>query len=1455
MALNETTFQADIPRDRRRLSPTDVAQFINLGQCRRFLRLRLHEKAGGRSFMEDYGVHVQQMPALLSESGTEFESAVVAEIAARFASVDFAAGTARTSRRATHNQEIAALARELAPGQAIVAFQPRLDVMLGAWRLVGDVDVLQFTRETNGDLHALIADIKSSERAKVEHHLQVAFYHQMLAELLANDGIPHAAIVEAILYEGPRSSAELQSPDSERVLAAHRSAALEALGVTQALLDRPTDPDRYLDAVYDLVTGPRSTAETVAELPFVAVPFHLTYKCDWCPYNEFCMKWCAERDDLSLIPHLSDSDKSALHRAGIVATRQLANLKDLIRADDSGSGKVAVLLPVPGKEDAVRELATTWPVGPRVDELIHRARRYRRFKRDDIDTLLHIPSRGYGSLPFSSIDHNPNLIRIYVDAQADYLLDRLYLLGALVVASENGEEPPHRRRSIIRMTDGPPDAAREEQLLLDWIGEVLRTIVELAAPDESGEHTAPIHLVFYNRVDQRAFLEGLGRHATAVLGATPLYDFVTQLAAFDSPIATFLVDEIRELKNYPMVCQSLQQVAAHLRFDWNSPEPFRDHFHQRLFDFWAKFAEEEMPSPEESPWYTGRARFNSQIPLEYAYAAWGEHQPPDGKTDRLAPFRDVTPDLLCRFQTRRLEALEHIAKDFRGNHRTAKRSFSLPDLHNFDERARTLAHALDEFVTIERHVELGAWKSARNAPAERRVLSGQTLTVRYLEADQLPGVAARNRENERRRRLRDEQRAAYMAANPDATRFNSTKEQREQANWSQDGMRFRLRVEHDDWDCDLDEALALTELTIDERIVVNTRMMVDGRLPIEQQEPFPTTPRAMLYGPRATIVGIDVSRDELGRAVDAIVEIEMNRGSGTDGTGHTFGARATPFVLDESYVIDPDPNDVMGSWHKKVARGLIEGGANALYDLLTDPGDRARTWPEAATAGQVRFLNGIDAFRDLGALHDFEPSKRAYIGSHGEASVLLVQGPPGTGKSYTTAFALLARLQGAMAAGLPFRVLLSCKTHAATDVLLRNVAEVRDDLRRFSLRHGQAFRKYFDERLLDFPLYRYRPSNEVPEGVTAVARKNARPKGTPAPIDLFHGQPWCVAAATPGGVYNLISERWTSKNLFGHEVFDCLVLDEASQMNLPEAIMAALPLGPDGRVIVVGDHRQMPPIIKHDWVGEPRRTFQEFKSYQSLYTMLAEQRPQPPTIKFAESFRLHADMAEFLRREIYRHDGIAYHSKKYDTLAAVSAVDPFVEAVLRPEHPLVVVVHDEASSQMANPFEQALIAPVLEALVLDDGLALDPRTGLGVVVPHRKQRAALQEAVECLSVRDTDTGLIRVSAVNTVERFQGDERKVILISATESDPEYLLAASGFLLDPRRLTVAASRAKQKLILVAARSVFTLFSADEEALANVHIWKNLLRRTCTVKLWEGIRDGHAVEVWGNPPSATE
>lgn len=192
---------------------------------------------------------------------------------------------------------------------------------------------------------------------------------------------------------------------------------------------------------------------------------------------------------------------------------------------------------------------------------------------------------------------------------------------------------------------------------------------------------------------------------------------------------------------------------------------------------------------------------------------------------------------------------------------------------------------------------------------------------------------------------------------------------------------------------------------------------------------------------------------------------------------------------------------------------------------------------------------------------------------------------------------------------------------------------------------------------------------------------------------------------------------------------------------------------------------------------------------------------------------------------------------------------------LHPVYPLIVVAHDEAESQMRNVFEQGLIEPILRALADPSRYGLDAIEGLGIVVPHRAQRAALQQSFPKLCIIDATiciidatTGMPVRSAIDTVERFQGGERTVILVSATESDRAYQLASAGFLLDPRRLTVALSRAKRKMILAASRSIFTLFSPDEVIFTNSLLWKNLLLRTCTTLLWDGERGGKKVQVWG-------
>ncbi len=701
------------------------------------------------------------------------------------------------------------------------------------------------------------------------------------------------------------------------------------------------------------------------------------------------------------------------------------------------------------------------------------------------------------------------------------------------------------------------------------------------------------------------------------------------------------------------------------------------------------------------------------------------------------------------------------------------------------------------------------------------------MLVRYHEDDQPSAVVEYNRALRSWEQLEDRQ-GQKAPAKPE------------------DGVRIRLRIDLTGVSATLDHVRSLWPIGERDSVVISPRWTVDSRKPVEEQKRFTPTVRQLLFGAGAMVTEIGDALAEDGSSY-GYVDIEV---SGFRREEHRICLQ--PAVSTASSQAPPSRSMNlqmigMARSRRNVVSGLRAGAQNALFDRITGHMPPVREAHPDAIAGQSRFMDGLRALQAAGLLHGFEQSKQRLIGDLAAAPSLLVQGPPGTGKSLTAAYAILARMQGAMAAGLPCRVIVTCKTHAAVDELLRKIVDVLDDLAKFRSTHRDLWDRYLDIRLLELPLFRFAGRGNLPDGVIALVR-DSETKGDDRARVQIASAGYCIVASALGGIYRMAKDRGGKGDtaLFQHRWCDLLVLDEASQINLPEAIMGALALEDDGQLIVIGDHRQMPPIVQNDWEREVRRTFAAFRSYESLFLTLRDQLPEEHQIRFQESFRVHSDIAEFLRKEIYQQDEIAYFSRKTEVLPLIPTTDDFVAAILHPDHPLTVVVHEEIASQNRNIFEQELMRPVLEALA---AAGFDPRTGLGVVVPHTAQRAALRAGIPVLTEIDSATGQIIRSAVDTVERFQGAERVAIVVGATESDPLYLLANSKFLFDPRRLNVAISRAKSKLILVGSRSIFDLFSTDEDVFASAQLWKNLLEETCTVPLWEGEREGHRVQVWGN------
>src|SRR5207302_574518 len=120
--------------------------------------------------------------------------------------------------------------------------------------------------------------------------LQVAFYHLMLARLFEQNAVPCARIQTSVMFRGPAEATAAQAEQLQPL----KDAARTWLGLEDALLEVVADPDAYLQAVHDLVVGPDSTARRVALAPFEAIPYSLSYKCDGCLYNEYCLNWSAQ---------------------------------------------------------------------------------------------------------------------------------------------------------------------------------------------------------------------------------------------------------------------------------------------------------------------------------------------------------------------------------------------------------------------------------------------------------------------------------------------------------------------------------------------------------------------------------------------------------------------------------------------------------------------------------------------------------------------------------------------------------------------------------------------------------------------------------------------------------------------------------------------------------------------------------------------------------------------------------------------------------------------------------------------------------------------------------------------------------------------------------------------------------------------------------------------------------
>ncbi len=412
--------------------------------------------------------------------------------------------------------------------------------------------------------------------------------------------------------------------------------------------------------------------------------------------------------------------------------------------------------------------------------------------------------------------------------------------------------------------------------------------------------------------------------------------------------------------------------------------------------------------------------------------------------------------------------------------------------------------------------------------------------------------------------------------------------------------------------------------------------------------------------------------------------------------------------------------------------------------------------------------------------------------------VMVVHGPPGTGKTTTLVEAIYETLMRES------QVLVCAQSNMAVDWIseklvdrgvnvlrIGNPSRVNDKMLSFTYeRRFEAHPDYPDLWQLRKTIREMR--NRRHRGDDSFHQKIERLKSRAAEIEIrinaeLFGEARVIASTLVGSANRLLhGMRFTS-----------LFIDEAAQ-----ALEAAcwIPMRRVSRVILAGDHCQLPPTIKslaamHGGLDK------------TLMQRIAENHPEVVTLLRVQ-YRMNEQIMRFSSDWFYggkvesapsvRHRGILDYDNPIvwidskDTLPSPADENTEPETVSNRYHEEFI---GESFGRINKP-EAELTLATLQELFDKIGRAriLEERIDVGIISPYRAQVQYLRQLIRRREYYKPYRSLI---SVNTVDGFQGQERDIIIISLVRSNEQGQI---GFLRDLRRMNVAITRARMKLIII-------------------------------------------------------
>lgn len=1410
------------------LTATGIAEYIRFNCCPRFFKLKIDRaKEKSRRWHEAF----KPISPLLYSVGKKLEEKKVADLKEKAAGYhDFSkydpnqygwVKAQEALKELCGIIEAQLVAGERTDGKPVLVYQVPMKGHLGVWDVKGIADLIAVWPLKEGKVKVRIFELKSSWKEQTAHRIQVAIYVLLLTQELG-------CLSSKVELEGGVINREtsLENLSAENLPKFKLSPLIQDV---ERLLAKNGELNRIHKKSLD------------------EVEYQLCWRCGNCGFNECCIVCSVENESIALL-NLSRGEQNALRHHGIERLEDLAKLKAVMDTYDLRPYDFTTM---PARDpEKVNVLSTDPIIGAKLDWLIERAQYMLGGIRPSspyASKSRYMPwltGTGYGSLPEdspvagadSALMFSPDgMIRVYLFVEWDYMLDVISMISARVNCTRFKGEPPSLSRVINNLPDDRELCLEAEQKLLEAFFKDLTEAITKVAVDVGSPDEAPIHLYFFSRGERDVLMEAVRRHST-LMGAMAIRDLLGLRQAIDQPMFSILQDEVvhrKALKFHSTGLLPILEQASYFdsknwtvtrkdRTQANLKLIFRDGFFNYTLPYHSNpdgtiaFLQEKHG--QHDGFYPARARFGDQLPIEYLWGVKGrlDTYQEDGPAKVMLEKRKwcdytmsrrITDEELNLMGQRICLALEHIERSLKiRNRRLGKKPIAIPKISEFTLGVATLERSCREFLDLEYFSKRQEMYQHYAMLPYQRVASGRSLIF------QCTGVRETEHDFIVRGKLVYEDIGLPKA----------------------DCVANACRIKGGD-DSSSGDWMVVTEL----------KRNSQGQFEESQKR----SPSEVEKSARAIVGKVDTKKLEVTIKVVTWPSGKGRKYSAWHNLPTTDPEKAKNkymqlFEVGRWYILDDLADDIISD---RAAKSLDYSGNNVLYCLLAD-------YLAGKTCGFVHTaLNkeSASAFLRWVEKRRFPPKPeqaRLIDRVFGKEPIVMLQGPPGTGKTETLQLAVLAHI-AAHRASSRCRVLMVAPTHKAIQEFVTKLARCWQEYIGSGgrdLAELRIYRVLSGSRAAPIDGISYVNYNEDEETVKELT--NCLIQQTTLAQDASAVYPM-VLCLTPPGLYGLMKKIGGSEPPWGEGYFDLLVVDEASMMRLPELVLSGSFLSKNSQILVAGDHRQLPPIVAHNWEKEDRRTLEEMASFLSAMDFLRLLRQEDlgidrikcqhpadiPAVRLCESHRCHSVVAEFLREWVYEKDKIDFRSDQKQTLAVLEPKTDGLSVVLEPQNVFALIVHDEAESFQSNLTEASIVNALVRSV---DG------ESVGVVTPHNAQKGLLKNmlAEDCQHVR-----------VDTVERYQGGEADFIVISATVSDPDYVRSESEFLLNLNRINVAISRMKKKLVIVASRSIFEFMPQDAKDYDKALLWRGISQTVGFTADSKPLWSGSLAEFLGQEASA--